>query len=575
MIKCGRLGFRNRSSRNRKWPLYKLDPLWPSGCVSCVVMALKSYTPVGAELHKAEKQPVQSPMVFKMVVIGETGSGKTSFIRLLLNYSKQYANAGQTFDLKKIESFIEDERPQLVEKKVWDSDTTTSTKYAATFGSFQLEVIDTPGLVDTRGEKQEQENIANIIQILRQEIFINCVCLIINGTQSRLIDAVKKVLSEIVSILPSDVLNNIIVVFTKVRDELSLEFDYCLLKIFDLQIPNDYCFTFDNPYSRLCKASKSSPKTYEKLHKCLPKDFKETHEILERMFALLKTFKPAVTIKFGEFHEISQNIRDSLANLQVQYINIREIREKFANVGCEGSDDMFVTYIKTILKYSDKKTVFCIACLQNCHSDCECFFAILFVRACSVFKGGQCTMCNHSNWDHYRSNRSIVKVKINVPLTALDQKTKDEFLKKELAPCYQAIDKETEELKEKIKKFQCLSSIFFFSNIAMEAIEGFKKDIEKIPCYKYKQDIIVILDSTLVVLHNPQTAEDNEAKYLWACGALGVDPKNVTESNIEKLFRQQSKKVHPDATKDESTSKMFKYLIYAKDFLIKNLSGRR
>ena len=209
--------------------------------------------------------------------------------------------------------------------------------------------------------------------------------------------------------------------------------------------------------------------------------------------------------------------------------------------------------------------------------------AFLFIDYCEVFDTrfkflgiltygfGKCCICDHSFLDHSRSKCFYKKVEEEVHLTALDQKTKDEVLKKELAPYHQVIKKETEEFKVKIKKFQCLSSIFFFSKNAIEAIEIFKKDIEKISDFKCIQDIKSSLDATLEVLHNPHTAKNNEAKFLWACGVLGVDPNNVTESNIEKLFRQLSKKVHPDATKDESTTTKFKHLNYAKYFLMKNL----
>ena len=541
--------------------------------VNCERMASISFSPVDAKLQQAEKQSVQSPKIFKMVVIGETGSGKTSLIQLLLNYSKQYANAEQDYDLKAVESLVEEEEPEIV-KEAWESDTTTSKKYSAKFGDFQLDIVDTPGIADTRGEKQQEENIANIIGIVKKEIFVNCVCLVINGTQSRLTDVVKIVLSEIVSILPPDILDNVIGVFTKVRDELSLEFDTELLKKFQLKIPDDYLFALDNPYSRYGKASKSSPRARMKLQKLLTRDFKETHETLEKMFSLVKTFKPAVTIKFGEFREASQDIRDSFVSLQVHYANIKEIKEIFANVDCEESKNKLVTYTKTILERSDDKTVCCTKCLRNCDTYCECLFAFLFVRACSVFMDGVCLLCGHSYGDHNRSKRFYNKVKVRVHLTALDQNTKEEVLEKELAPYNKAIEEETKELKAKIKKFQCLGSIFFFSKNSIEAIEIFKNDTKKIPDYKYKQDITTTLDAILEVLHDPQTATNkDEAKFLWACGVLGVDPNNVAEANVEKLFRQLSKKVHPDATKDESTSTKFKHLNYAKEFLVKNLVG--
>ena len=343
-----------------------------------------------------------------------------------------------------------------------------------------------------------------------------------------------------------------------------------------MKIPDDYLFILDNPYSRYNNAS---PKTRVKFKKILTRDFKETHETLEEIFVLLKSFKPAVTITFGEFHEVSQDIQVSLFNIQVQYVNIRELMQTFANVDCEESKNKLVTYTKTILEHSNTNTVLCTRCLQNCHVDCDCWFAFLFTAVCKVFIDVkvdiECLHCGHSFWDHSRSKCFYKKVDEKVHLTALDQQTKYEVLKKELAPYHQDIEKEKEELKAKIKKFQCLSFIFFFSKNAVEAIEIFKKDIEKIPNLKYTQDVTATLDATLEVLRNPHTANNNEAKFLWACGVLGVDPDNVTESNIERRFRQLSKKVHPDATKDESTTTKFKHLNYAKDFLMTKLRSKK
>ena len=74
---------------------------------------------------------------------------------------------------------------------------------------------------------------------------------------------------------------------------------------------------------------------------------------------------------------------------------------------------------------------------------------------------------------------SIKKVEEEVHLTALDQKTKDEVLVKELAPYHQAVEKETEELKAKIKKIQCLSSIFYFSKMQLRPLRYSRKILKK------------------------------------------------------------------------------------------------
>ncbi len=109
------------------------------------------------ENSQAESKPQSS---FKMVMIGETGSGKTSFLQLLLNYGKQFGK--EDYILDQVSSFVKSDvaRPN---QQVWDSDTTESNKYTAKYGDFSLEIIDTPGFGDTRGNDQKKKNTANII----------------------------------------------------------------------------------------------------------------------------------------------------------------------------------------------------------------------------------------------------------------------------------------------------------------------------------------------------------------------------------------------------------------------------
>ncbi len=85
--------------------------------------------------------------------------------------------------------------------------------------------------------------------------------------------------------------------------------------------------------------------------------------------------------------------------------------------------------------------------------------------------------------------------------------------------------------------------------------------------YDFKENINRMLDETKEVITDPATAKNEEIKARWAYGVLGLDPDNLTKEELSKFFRQQAKKAHPDATPDESTSRAFKYLNYAKDYL--------
>ncbi len=66
-----------------------------------------------------------------------------------------------------------------------ESKTDDATLYNLEVGDMKVGVIDTPGFGDSRGFKQDETNAQRIISALKKEDYINCVCLIINGRQSR------------------------------------------------------------------------------------------------------------------------------------------------------------------------------------------------------------------------------------------------------------------------------------------------------------------------------------------------------------------------------------------------------
>ena len=61
--------------------------------------------------------------------------------------------------------------------------------------------------------------------MLKKEDYINCVCLIINGRLSCANASLKYVLTEITAILPREILQNVIIVFTNTSDPFDLTFD--------------------------------------------------------------------------------------------------------------------------------------------------------------------------------------------------------------------------------------------------------------------------------------------------------------------------------------------------------------
>ena len=151
--------------------------------------------------------------------------------------------------------------------------------------------------------------------------YINCICLVIKGRDSRMSASLRYVLSEVTTILPKEALNNVIVVFTNTSDPLELNFDSnCLRQFFGRTFskPGE-TFVLENPYCRLEKANKAKQKnmlTEEKIAKSVIKGFNETSEVLKELFDVLKKFDQIHTNKFLRLYqkkeEIEQNVLESL-----------------------------------------------------------------------------------------------------------------------------------------------------------------------------------------------------------------------------------------------------------------------
>lgn len=204
----------------------------------------------GATGTNAAKQDLP----FKMLVLGETGSGKTSFLNLLCNCG-MIQDLGLNFDAQGVAKFRKFNEMKLENKdsSQMASKTSDAKVYNVQIGDLMVGIIDTPGFGDSRGMDEDEKHVKKIIAAVEKEEFINCVCLIINGRSSRSTVILKYVLSEVTAILPRQILDNVIVVFSNTADPLDLNFDVDELEIyFGRKITNFFCIK--NPYCKFEKA---------------------------------------------------------------------------------------------------------------------------------------------------------------------------------------------------------------------------------------------------------------------------------------------------------------------------------
>ena len=426
---------------------------------------------------------------FRMLLIGETGSGKTSFLNLLCN-SKLIEDLGTAVDADKLQKIrgYNDLKIESSAERAMASKTSEAKFYRAELCSMKITIIDTPGFGDSRGLEQDKVNVRKIIEALKGEDYINCVCLVINGRQARMSASLKYVLSEISTILPRQIFNNIVVVFTNTADPLDCNFDVNELEgYFGKKIDQD--FYIENPYCRIEKAKqKVQQLSNDKIVESLQKSFEDTASCLKSLYFSIKDFEEVHTHHFIRLYKKKQEIEKNVIKLLAAYDAQTDLEKEI-----ERKEEEVEAALKTKKLHNDFKTTKCVevvkpvdtpdkrhntlcgypSCYSNCHMPCslpKSYDKEMF-RNCECMGGGTvCKVCHHDYTAHYHNE--VVFKRIKETKEFVDEKMQSKFqeaknmeekaqvlrdgLQKQRESLLQKKDALLKELGAKITEFQAL-----------------------------------------------------------------------------------------------------------------------
>ena len=550
---------------------------------------------------------------YKMLLIGETGSGKKSFLNLLCN-SAVIQKLGFEQGLSELGRFNDIELENAHARKM-ESKTLGVKLYNVKLGDLNIGIIDTPGFGDSRGMEEDKKNSQTIVDALKAEEYINCICLVINGRMARMTATLRYVLTEVTAILPRVVLNNVIVVSTNTRDPLDCNFDRGALKeFFGREIEEERVFFIENPCCRLEKAkeekAKGKPKemrlfTDDRIVQSLKTSFDETASTLTGMCTLIKDFRRVHThhlwyihtCHFTELYETKQEIERKVLKVLTEYDNQTEL-EKQIMVARERvkaalrSKKLHADYksTQTIQRWKQVETsrhnTLCGAkgCYSNCHTPChldKAFDKEVFRNCRSMGGGTECTECGHSYMLHYHDEVEHVLEAEQVEM--IDKPTKKRFeaakSMEERARIFvdslnqkQKISERTrktlsEELLLTIEDFQKLgvnrNYIKVLENqllVVNHRLEGETGDKAK-HLQEMKKKIEKELKVVKVIIDEPFS----EANRNWACKVLDVSPSSDKHA-IEQAYKRHGRVAHPDMKSGDSEE--FKRIGRARDILL-------
>lgn len=293
------------------------------------------------------------PPELNILILGETGVGKSTFINAFVNYLT-FPTLDEAMDAASLNSVIpasfqtqvtDPRSGKLTSRKVQIGDdenehdtsrgasaTQQATVYPLYLNGTLVRLIDTPGIGDVRGIEQDRHNLANVLSVLRNYSDLHGILILLKPNNARLNVMFRFCVKELLSSLHRSAASNIAFGFTNTRGS-----DYkpgdtftplaALLSDYNDVIPglyshNVYCF--DSESFRYLAAQKQGIDmgTVEDYRRSWDQSTKETDRIMT-YFKGLKPHHVQETLSLNEtrhlisqltapIQQISQAITDSI-----------------------------------------------------------------------------------------------------------------------------------------------------------------------------------------------------------------------------------------------------------------------
>lgn len=297
-----------------------------------------------------------------ILILGETGVGKSTWINGLANYfmydSLEKAEKGELISvIPSSFTMTDNDYNERVIKTGEDknenftagqSATQHPVAYTLNCGDKIIRLIDTPGIGDTRGTEQDKKNFENILQFLSNHQEIHGICILLKPNNARLTVMFRFCIKELLTHLHRSAAQNIVFCFTNCRSTFYKPGDTLpalrtlLSENPDVEIPlakhTIYCM--DNESFRFLAALKNGIKFEEKDRQDYAVSWNRSVEETARLLKHIQTLKPhkvrdtltlndarRIVISLSQpIAKISQNIQTNIALLKDKENEIKSFK---------------------------------------------------------------------------------------------------------------------------------------------------------------------------------------------------------------------------------------------------------
>ncbi|KAI8670436.1 G domain-containing protein [Fusarium keratoplasticum] len=286
---------------------------------------------------------LQQYRCLNILLLGETGVGKSTFINAFVNYL-MFNTLDDAIQEEKLRWLIPfkfsypdmsgpNRKPVHIEvcaghnKNELDgsagSSATQKTKvYRLKIGDTVIRLIDTPGIGDTRGFDQDKKNMANVLSTLGGLEELHGILFLLKPTMSRLTPAVRWCVKELLTHLHKDAARNLVFGFTNTRQAGYTPGDSykpleSLLNEVDIALGGEIVYSFDSEGFRFLAALKQARNELDGIdafRRSWERSKKEIHRLLHH-FQMLQPHAIQSTISLNRARELITALTRPMADI--------------------------------------------------------------------------------------------------------------------------------------------------------------------------------------------------------------------------------------------------------------------
>ena len=342
------------------------------------------------------KKPMYGTNLKKVIVMGETGTGKSTFINAFINYALG-VEMEDPFRFK----LVVDEDDTGNDQTVSQTSEISGYSIKNTPLDFPILIWDTPGFGDTRGIERDEEIKQQINELLKLEDFCHAVCFVVKASANRLTETQKYIIDRVLLFFGKEAQENIYVLVTY-ADGNRPDVLHALEKYNNFPFDEDRWFAFNN--GNLFRPA-SQRTSFSKVH------WEMTNDNLDRLFNKIGGVCPFSLSNTKEVITQREDLARNLEAIAIQVCatahnrgkweeNLVLLESQLKTVNSMGVFKEIRPQTRASKPATRAQNTICKRCYSNCHIGC----GIKEVPFCSKIRklSLMCKICNCGVFYHHR-----------------------------------------------------------------------------------------------------------------------------------------------------------------------------